>query len=374
MSGGKFVSSLKGVCMIQISNLDIETVRTKIMADKAVLFSAGDKAREFCETQRLAPYISCIADNFRAGDNLSIRGVEIPIVSYEEAAVNAADKLLLITSLKYADEIIMQLNGMKQFDERKVYIQDMLSPVNSPAVRFLNKSILIPKTIHYCWFGGNSMPEEFKRNIDTWRRMCPDYEIVEWTEKNYDVGKNRYMKQAYEKKKWGFVADYARIDIINECGGIYLDTDVEVVKPLDNLLTYRMFCGFENYNYVNFGLGYGSEAKHPILLELLKLYAEMEFVKEDGNLNLIPCPYYQTLILEKCGVIRNGATQVIKDDGVALAPEYLNPINMYGYGKATEQTFSIHKYAGTWIDKGIKDGMNREAQNYQTMAEIITAK
>lgn len=360
--------------MIHIFNLDIESICNKIRANHAVLFSAGDKAREFCETQRLAPYISCIADNFRAGETLCVNGIEIPIVSYIEAASKAEDRLLLITSLKYADEIIQQLDRMEEFEGQKVYVQDMLNPVDSSDVPFENKAARIPRKIHYCWFGGNPVPREFERNIDTWKRICPDYEIVKWTEENYDVGKNRYMRQAYEKKKWGFVADYARIDIINEHGGIYLDTDVEVIMPLDRLLTYRFFCGFENYNYVNFGLGYGSEAGHRVLSELLALYDTMEFVRGDGSLNLIPCPYYQTLILEKHGLIRNGGTQIIGDGGIALAPEYMNPVNMYGCGKITERTFSIHKYAGTWIDKGTKDGMNRETQNYRMLMETIETK
>ena len=94
---------------------------------------------------------------------------------------------------------------------------------------------MIPKKIHYCWFGGNPMPEKDKKCIESWKRYCPDYEIIRWDESNYDVSKNRYMKEAYEEKKWGFVPDYARLDIIYNEGGIYLDTDVELVKNLDDL-------------------------------------------------------------------------------------------------------------------------------------------
>ena len=99
---------------------------------------------------------------------------------------------------------------------------------------------MIPKVIHYCWFGGNPLPEEAKRCIESWKKYCPDYKIIEWNENNYDVNSNEYMKSAYKEKKWAFVSDYARIDVVYKYGGIYMDTDVELVKGLDNLLNDRM--------------------------------------------------------------------------------------------------------------------------------------
>ena len=105
---------------------------------------------------------------------------------------------------------------------------------------------MIPKVIHYCWFGKNELPEDAKRCIASWKKFCPDYEIIEWNETNYDVRKNKYMSDAYDEKKWAFVSDYARIDIIYNYGGIYLDTDVELLRPLDELLKDKMFCGWES--------------------------------------------------------------------------------------------------------------------------------
>ena len=99
---------------------------------------------------------------------------------------------------------------------------------------------MIPKVIHYCWFGGNSLPEEAKRCIESWKKYCPDYKIIEWNENNYDVNSNEYMKAAYKEKKWAFVSDYARIDVVYKYGGIYMDTDVELVKELDSFLNDRI--------------------------------------------------------------------------------------------------------------------------------------
>ena len=97
---------------------------------------------------------------------------------------------------------------------------------------------MIPKMIHYCWFGGNPLPDEVKKYMETWKKYCPDYEIKEWNERNFDVNQNQYCSEAYEAKKWAFVSDYARLKILYEHGGIYMDTDVEVCKPLDHLASY----------------------------------------------------------------------------------------------------------------------------------------
>lgn len=109
---------------------------------------------------------------------------------------------------------------------------------------------MIPKIIHYCWFGGKPLPDEVKYYISTWQKYCPDYEIKEWNESNFDVNQNQYCREAYETKKWAFVSDYARLKILYEYGGIYMDTDVEVCKPLDHLASYGFWSGFESESQI----------------------------------------------------------------------------------------------------------------------------
>ena len=121
---------------------------------------------------------------------------------------------------------------------------------------------MIPKKIHYCWFGNNPLPEKDRKCIESWKKYCPNYEIIRHDENNYDISKNKYMKQAYESKKWGFVPDYARLDIIYNEGGIYLDTDVELTKNLDELLKYDAYMGFEDDIHVSPGLGFGAIKHH----------------------------------------------------------------------------------------------------------------
>ena len=153
----------------------------------------------------------------------------------------------------------------------------------------------IPKIIHYCWFGGNPFPELAQKCIASWKKFCPDYEIKEWNESNYDVTKNQYMREAFENKQWAFVSDYARLDIIYENGGIYLDTDVELLKPLDDLLILTGFMGFEeNKKLCATGLGFGAVPKLPIIKEMRDDYDNIIFIKEDGSFDQTPCPYFQT--------------------------------------------------------------------------------
>ena len=131
---------------------------------------------------------------------------------------------------------------------------------------------MIPKKIHYCWFGKNELPTKAKKCIASWKKYCPDYEIVEWNEDNYDVYQNAYTTYTYDNKKFAFLSDYARLQIILREGGIYFDVDVEVVRPLDELLRYPAFFGFETEEYVNTGVGFGAERGNKIVEGMLKEY------------------------------------------------------------------------------------------------------
>ena len=138
---------------------------------------------------------------------------------------------------------------------------------------------MIPKVIHYCWFGGQPLPESALKCIESLRRFCPDYEIKQWSEENYDVNKIQYIKEAYQEKKFAFVTDVARLDIIYSEGGIYLDTDVELIKSLDELLYNSLYLGMERAGRVNTGLGFGAEVNHPIVRDNLELYTDISFFR-----------------------------------------------------------------------------------------------
>lgn len=213
---------------------------------------------------------------------------------------------------------------------------------------------MIPKKIHYFWIGGNPKPESVLYCIDSWKKHCPDYEIMEWNETNYDFTKNEYMRQAYKAKKWAFVTDYARLDIIYKYGGIYLDTDVELIKPLDSVLSYQGFMGFdktiEKDHYVATGLGFGMEPENPIIKEMMADYEGVKKDIEDGAIKYIPCPYLNTQVLRRYGLKNVDRDQMIQNIVVfasdVLCPKSYNTLQLH----ITERTLSIHHFDGTWQD------------------------
>lgn len=217
---------------------------------------------------------------------------------------------------------------------------------------------MIPKIIHYCWVGNCTKPKSVLYCIESWKKFCPDYKIVEWNESNYDFSKNGYMRQAYEAKKWGFVPDYARLDIIYQYGGIYLDTDVELIKNLDELLSYKAFMGFENTGdgelFVNCGHGFGAEPGHRIIKTARDLYNNMNFRNINGSYDLLPSPNYTTRVLKKFGLIQENKDQLL-DDMMIFASDVLCPKNFRtGRIHKTNRTVSIHHFTASWMDEEIR--------------------
>lgn len=202
---------------------------------------------------------------------------------------------------------------------------------------------MIPKTIHYCWFGKAQKPAIVKKCIRSWRKFCPDYEIVEWNETNYDVYKNKYTEYCYNKKKYAFLSDYARLDIIYNNGGIYLDTDVELIKPIDSLIDNEFYVGFENENFVNTGLGFGAIANNAIVKTLLD-----EYMYFDGSC-LLGCPQLNTQGMKKNGLLLGDRYQ--KTERYTIYPsEYFNPYDdTVDELNISKNTVSIHWYSKSWF-------------------------
>ncbi len=210
---------------------------------------------------------------------------------------------------------------------------------------------MIPKTIHYCWFGGNEKPKTVIKCINSWKKYCPNYDIIEWNDNNIDISLcPTYVQQAYERHKWAFVTDYVRLKVVYENGGIYFDTDVELIKKIDFLLNNRAFFGFENANYIATGLGFGAEKGLDILREMMNEYKDIVFIMKDGSLNQETCPSINTRTFVKHGLIKNNKMQYL-DDGILILPSiYMCPID-YETGKYTKslKTISIHWFDSSWM-------------------------
>lgn len=207
---------------------------------------------------------------------------------------------------------------------------------------------MIPKIIHYCWFGGNPKPAAFMDYLNTWKKYNPDFEIKEWNESNIDINSHPFMKAAYEHKAWAFVSDVARLMVVEKYGGIYLDTDVELKKSLEPLRSHAAyFPQQQNQRLINTGLGFGAEAHHPAVQALLALYDQTPF--DPGQKLALSCPNLNTQALAQLGWKDSGDQIWTNDSFTVYPPAYFDPIstgqseNLLG-----DQTYSIHHYAATW--------------------------
>ena len=350
--------------MVKVCNCTSSWFKTLISNKKVICFCAGINFHLFCKNYPVVQQLEYVVDNFKAGTTLDIEGRKIPVISMKELHQVSGEAVLVLTSVKVADEIIPQLDSDSSFYGRELYIPEIFTEEESDFKFSVGGQQNIPKIIHYCWFGNAPIPKHFQNNIDTWKRCCPDYEIKQWNESNYDISKNKYMLQAYERKKWGFVPDYARLDIINTHGGIYLDTDVELLKTFDVLLQFGMFCGFESKERVNMGQGFGAKKNHWLIKKMLEEYERIDFLDSDGNASTVPSPVYQTRVLKRLGITIDGTLQQ-GENFIVFSPEYFSPVNEFGYGVPTKNTFSVHRYAGSWYDKEQQAVKKRIVENYR---------
>lgn len=207
---------------------------------------------------------------------------------------------------------------------------------------------MIKKVINYCWFGGNPLSDTIIKNIDSWKKYCPEYKIIQWNENNFDVSKYLFTQEAYDKKKWAFVSDVARLDIIYHNGGIYLDTDVELISSLDSVLQNNCFLAREDKYSIGTGLGFGAEIQNKFILENLQEYKNKHFINSDGTLNQILCVDVTTNLLATHGFKPSNNVEV--NNGITIYPrDYFCPIRI-GSGKIVinENTLSIHHYDASW--------------------------
>ena len=317
-------------------------------------------------------------DNYRKepGQKIIVRNRSISIESVDKLNAVGKNTAIIIAISRYA-EVLKQLEGMPCTNNMVCYVMPMMCIHNfcsstSKGEPVLTQKPVIPKKIHYMWLGKNPIPDNLQKCIDSWKRYCPDYEIIQWDESNYDISKISYMKQAYEAKAYGFVPDYARLDILYQYGGIYMDTDVEVVKNLDDMLYQQAFCGVEKWQTVNFGGCSGAIKGHRAIRKFLDGRKNILFYNTDGSHNRNTCGFYDTNIAIENGYQINGTTQNIMDMNI-YAFDYFHP---YDYMSAqtvrTKNTYTIHRFNGGWLDENMrKDNINTAKEYDKIYQECI---
>jgi mannosyltransferase OCH1-like enzyme len=213
------------------------------------------------------------------------------------------------------------------------------------------KNKAIPKIIHFCWFGGKPLSALGKKCLASWEKYLPEYQIMRWDENNFDVNSVPYTKESYQLKKYAFVSDYVRYKVLYDFGGIYMDTDVEVLKNLDEFLENEAFTGFEDEQMVAPGLILGSVQGNSLIKDMVEIYQYSHFINLDNTLNLKTGPQILTELLLNRGLEKKDEYQIIS--GMSIYPkEYFCPKSWISRKlEITPNTFTIHHYEGTWIPK-----------------------
>lgn len=210
---------------------------------------------------------------------------------------------------------------------------------------------MIPKVIHYCWFGRKQLPESAQRYIESWKKFCPDYEIKEWNEDNFDLDSFRYAREAYDNHKYAFVSDIVRLYALYNEGGIYMDTDVELTASLDKFLCHNTFLGFEDATHIATAI-IGCEKGSLWVKENLEFYKERPFIKPDGTFDLCTNVITITNHMIDKGFKLNNQCQEIPGYCTIYPSDYFCPKDYYTEKiKCTENTHSIHHFSRTWCDE-----------------------
>ncbi|MDD3415222.1 MAG: glycosyltransferase [Lachnospiraceae bacterium] len=302
----------------------------------------------------LLDLVSLFIDNnmVKQGKNLQYGSKKILIenLAYLKQ-LSPNDFVILITAEKY-EELYFYMEKEINLKKWKVFAYPLLN-ISLFQKMYLDRiqkenNKKIPKIIHYTWFGKNEKNLLNQSCIDSWKKYCPDYKVIEWNESNYDVYKNRYIKQAYERKKWAYVSDYARLDILYENGGIYFDTDVELIKNIDELLTYDAFICFGEWPVPNSGAGIGCSKGNTIVKEMMSTRENISFVQENNDDDTFTNSNYEMKILQKHGFTMDFQYQ--SNENMTLLPtDIIAPVSRTGSNMfITNRTVGIHYCNNSW--------------------------
>lgn len=223
----------------------------------------------------------------------------------------------------------------------------------------------IPKIIHYCWFGRGKKPDDTQYYINTWKKYLPDYQIIEWNEDNFAIEDSiDYVKEAYYSKKWAFVSDYVRLFALQQYGGIYFDTDVEVFKSFDSLLENKAFFGFESKDYLTTAV-MAAEKGSSVIQQFMDEYKNRHFIKSDGTPDIETTNVVVlTRLMTRLGLQLNGKQQNIS--GILTYPQAYFSANSFIniFGKYRKNSYAYHHYNASWYEHAGKSGFVRRCRHY----------
>ena len=346
--------------MVNLIDVSIEKFIEESRNKKIIAVGAGRKLKPFITRHGLVGSLTAIVDDdVSKRDKTVCMGANVifKIQGYDffKSIKKNEPVEILITAYIPAVSILEKLDSIPELDGIKCYMAPLMEEnFEDEAVIYTLGESKIPKVIHYMWFGHNEIPEHMRKYMESWNRIMPEYEIVRWDESNYDITKNKHMREAYECQKYGFVVDYARLDILYKYGGIYLDTDVEVIKPFDDLLCDRSFMGFFDSTVVAAGAGCGCEKGNDLIKLLRDYYADKSFYDENGNMNLTTCVEYQYPVLKEYGYSMSNSQQCINGNMIYPVQVFNPEVKLGIHTHYSDDTHSIHWGECSYEDIAVK--------------------
>ena len=369
---------------MQLRNTDYTSLVKKVKENNSriIVYGAGMIGQiivpYLVRKYNLYSHIDCFidTDKRKKGQKIYIDNYIYEIKNTDYLEENKDNQIILITNSKYS-KVLEFLDNIQTLESTDGYIVPIMQlheieeNNNCIIIEKKYKTQLIPKKIHYCWFGKKEMPQFLCSCSNSWREKCPDYEIIEWNEDNYDINRHEFTKEAYTNGKYGFVTDVARLDILYENGGIYLDTDVTLLKNLDNCLYQEGFIGTEKWGNINSGGGCGFMKEQAMLKKLIDYRENFQFMMSDGSLNIETNGVYESKPFLDAGFRPDNTLQEI--EGVTIYPSYVN--HPYDYMSCETHlrnaTMSVHHFFGGWMEEEDRKNRRKTQEEYKCIINRI---
>lgn len=314
-------------------------------------------------------------DSSKQGNDCDVLGRRLAVRSVEQLPGGGDYVILIAVSMAYQEDICRQLMALNLPQNIECYSLSLMTydshkREHSCVERYFAEHTkpLIPARIHSFWFSGEEKPDIYKKCIESWHRYCPDYEILEWSAENYDVAKNTYMKQAYEHRKWAFVSDYARLDVIHAYGGIYLDMDVELLAPIDRLRNATAFFCRQDDGFVELGSGFGAMRGNRLVKEMLEEYEGQTLLDDAGRVDMMAQPVRLNGVFRRHGIGICHEARVV-DDMVFLSNDYIVCGDTYALEESRETRIGIHWHNAGWFDERTRRILKKAADAKAVLLE-----
>ncbi|MCM1242599.1 MAG: capsular polysaccharide synthesis protein [Roseburia sp.] len=350
---------------MKFCNCRLDELQDRIKGQKLILFGIGEYWELYVKealSEEVLRSVSYVIDNHSFNSEVQILNNRVPIY-HPSKLLEEDDCFLLLSSGMYIYEMYEQLASMDLCDDIRCYAFPLImaNSVGKSDIQikeYIKKTRNHPqieKVIHCFWFSGDKKPEAYQKCIDSWVKICPDYEIREWNVDNYDYTVNKFMQQAIEQRKWAFASDYARLDVIYRQGGIYMDMDVELLHSLDSLLGNEAFFTFDTQNDIDLGT-FAAKQGNPLIKKIMALYDDIEFSDDVKTMNKLCQPRYIRSVLKDAGVRLNGNLQLL--DGMVFLPRnYLAPLDsvLYEPTAMSDETLAMHHFNAGWRDDAYRE-------------------